>query len=97
MKKSIVLLLSLCLVMTACSSKEKEKAAEEPKTTATQEAPKETPKETPKESEDQKLATAETEEFAFSYPASWQAYDLSQLNQPAIKAAYADPAPKSAF
>lgn len=97
MKKSIVLLLSLCLVMTACSSKEKEKAAEEPKTTSTQEAPKETPKETPKESEDQKLATAETEEFAFSYPASWQAYDLSQLNQPAIKAAYADPAPKSAF
>ncbi|GIO32326.1 hypothetical protein J2TS6_34670 [Paenibacillus albilobatus] len=94
MKKSIVLLLSLALVLSACGSKEKEKApAEETKTTATQEAPKETPK----EPEEQKMATAETEEFAFSYPASWQAFDLSQLNQPAIKAAYVDPAPKVAF
>ncbi|MEI0736172.1 hypothetical protein VQ056_05100 [Paenibacillus sp. JTLBN-2024] len=97
MKKSIVLLLSLRHCNDCLVAQREGKAAEEPKTTATQEAPKETPKETPKESEDQKLATAETEEFAFSYPASWQAYDLSQLNQPAIKAAYADPAPKSAF
>lgn len=46
LKKSIVLILSLCIVLTACGSKEKEKpAAEENKATVTQEAPKETPKE----------------------------------------------------
>ncbi|BFH60026.1 PsbP-related protein [Paenibacillus azoreducens] len=112
MKKSIVLILSLCLLLTACGSKEKdkEKTAEESKTTVTQEAPKETTKETPKEtskddaskdaakpSDDLKTKKAEAEGFSFEYPESWQAYDLSELNQPMIKAAYADPAPKVAF
>ncbi|MCJ8011912.1 hypothetical protein MUG84_09175 [Paenibacillus sp. KQZ6P-2] len=94
MKKSIVLMLSLMLVLTACGSKEKETAAPaESKPATTQESPKETPK----KSDTEKMETAETKEFSFSYPASWKAYDLSQLNQPAIKAAYVDSAPKGGF
>ncbi|BFH60024.1 PsbP-related protein [Paenibacillus azoreducens] len=96
MKKSIVLILSLCLLLTACGSKEKEKkksATEESKTTVTQEAAKDTPK----ESDEEKTATAETKEFSFVYPASWEAVDLAKLNQPLVKAAYANPDTKAAF
>jgi hypothetical protein len=86
-------------LLTACGSKDKEKekaAAEDNKTTVTQEAAKDTPKETPKESNEAKTATAETNEFSFVYPATWQAVDLAKLNQPLVKAAYADPTLKSA-
>lgn len=94
LKKSIVLMLSLFLVLTACGSKEKEeKATEATSTAATQEATKENSK----TSDADKMKTAETPDFSFSYPASWNAFDLNQLNQTAIKAAYVDPAPKVAF
>lgn len=83
--KKLITVLALAALLSACGNAEKSTTSEttQPQTTTTTEATA---------TESAKYTTYSGEGFSFSYPEDWKAFDTSQLNSPAIKAAFSDPA-----
>ncbi|WP_440115854.1 hypothetical protein [Paenibacillus sp. QZ-Y1] len=90
--KKLIKILALTAFLSACGNSETTKTADTPTPEATN-----TTEAVSAEAKGTKYTTYSGEGFSFSYPDHWKSVDTSQLNTPAIKAAFSDQSSSATF
>lgn len=90
--KKLITILALAALLSACGNSETNTTAD----TQTSEATTAT-ETVSTEAKAAKYTTYSGEGFSFAYPESWKSVDTSQMNVPAIKAAFSDQSSSATF